>query len=437
MNETARVRLTLTASPEVLARWLADTIARVQSNTEPPTAAVAEAIVRACRSPMWADNTAQIEIAHREASVAAKMLQEHAIARGLRCRIDNATPDKSRVLVTLRESGSGRMVQRELGVTSEFNSHGEYYRRRFIADWIADRANAQHGRPLELVEYRYLAPNHWRVFYGANPAGPRDEEFDREQLREHVAAHGLGEPTAVGYALAEQCYHQGDDYAPAASAVVSRDLLTRWPDVVDHVFQMQDKYDFVADVDGVREAVESSAELLGISLAEEEITAACQAVEEGNADPHRRRTAKADPGYRVAVGVIAKPGASTISDVRLAAGLGHVQPTSATDLLVAEVDGQVYVLRLAGTIAGHDGRTDEAFDAESITEAHLAELETGGAGGALETSEGPWFEWITAEGGAVGDIFDEISLDPDAEIERLKGTLAHSAPSISAANARP
>jgi hypothetical protein len=35
----------------------------------------------------------------------------------------------------------------------------------------------------------------------------------------------------------------------------------------------------------------------------------------------------------------------------------------------------------------------------------------------------PYFEWLAEDGDAEGDVFDEISVDPNIEIDRLKSTL--------------
>lgn len=46
-------------------------------------------------------------------------------------------------------------------------------------------------------------------------------------------------------------------------------------EVAEHVLKMASKYDFKPDADSVRDSVEESANLLGISLAEQEIVDAC------------------------------------------------------------------------------------------------------------------------------------------------------------------
>lgn len=130
--------------------------------------------------------------------------------------------------------------------------------------------------------------------------------------------------------------------------------------------------------------------------------------------------------YEVDVAKLAKPGASTVSDLRLAVGLGHTGWNTTTDLLVTEVAGQRYALRVVGTIEGRDPNNEASFDVRSITQEQLAQLE-GDAQAArtrrLQTTEGPWLEWITPEGEAVGDVFDEIALDPNEEIRKLQRRL--------------
>ena len=61
-----------------------------------------------------------------------------------------------------------------------------------------------------------------------------------------------------------------------------KDRSERWRDVADHVISMQEKYDFIADGDSLRSAVNDSAEMMNIVLTESEIIEACAAVEEHN-----------------------------------------------------------------------------------------------------------------------------------------------------------
>jgi hypothetical protein len=55
-----------------------------------------------------------------------------------------------------------------------------------------------------------------------------------------------------------------------------------WRDVADHVLQMQEEYGFNSGGDSLREAIDESAKLLHINLAEEDSIKACHFVEEQN-----------------------------------------------------------------------------------------------------------------------------------------------------------
>lgn len=85
--------------------------------------------------------------------------------------IKAAEPDKSRVLVGLREVRTGIEHYRELGTTSEFNQRPAGYKEQFIRNWIAERGTAQHGVELEFRDWQYLTPAQWKNFYDEQQAG--------------------------------------------------------------------------------------------------------------------------------------------------------------------------------------------------------------------------------------------------------------------------
>jgi hypothetical protein len=45
-----------------------------------------------------------------------------------------------------------------------------------------------------------------------------------DQLHDFVVVHGVGAPTAAGYALGKQLIAEGDDYAIAAAEIVARGI---------------------------------------------------------------------------------------------------------------------------------------------------------------------------------------------------------------------
>lgn len=130
------------------------------------------------------------------------------------------------------------------------------------------------------------------------------------------------------------------------------------------------------------------------------------------------------PDYLVDIARHAKPGACSISDYRLAAGLGHTKRTASTLLLETTLnsDGQSYGLCLAGYIEWRDHATNTVFDQSCISESQIDALESGANGIAVEHS--PWFEWVDEDGNPVGDVFDAISLDAPVEIGRLEQMFA-------------
>lgn len=55
--------------------------------------------------------------------------------------------------------------------------------------------------------------------------GDGQEHYDRDTFADYVTAHGLGEPTAEAYDVAQSLMLAGDDYALAAAEVVARGLV--------------------------------------------------------------------------------------------------------------------------------------------------------------------------------------------------------------------
>jgi hypothetical protein len=64
--------------------------------------------------------------------------------------------DKSRIVLTLKDTNTGNEVYREIGVPSAFNFGGYKTKDRFIQDWIETRGNPQHNTKLEYVSWEYF-----------------------------------------------------------------------------------------------------------------------------------------------------------------------------------------------------------------------------------------------------------------------------------------
>lgn len=134
------------------------------------------------------------------------------------------------------------------------------------------------------------------------------------------------------------------------------------------------------------------------------------------------------PEYHPDIASLALPDATHVSDVRLAVRLGHTRTHSQTSLLRATVGDQPYVLQLAGYIEGFDPQVGP-YDTATISTCQLEQLELPWEkrsewGQNLDAEHGPWFEWVDVDGNPVGDVFDQISLDPAKEIERLMKMLS-------------
>lgn len=136
--------------------------------------------------------------------------------------------------------------------------------------------------------------------------------------------------------------------------------------------------------------------------------------------------------YQVSISEFTKKGASTISDIRLAAKMGHTKRHGYTPLLDVTVGNQNYHLCLQGYIEGQDLRTGEGFDSASISDALLDELDQpyDARDEVFDMQHGPWFEWINEDGSPVGDVFDEISLNPADEVEKLEKLVAANLQSV-------
>lgn len=116
----------------------------------------------------------------------------------------------------------------------------------------------------------------------------------------------------------------------------------------------------------------------------------------------------------------AKPGTQSISDLRLASALQHTKINSQTCLMVTAIGGQTYSLQLAGYVD-----CGEVTPPIEVLEMQPEDRPVPYAD--LEVEAGPWFEWVDVDGNPVGDVFDEISLDPKVEIYRLTSLLVQSA----------
>lgn len=73
--------------------------------------------------------------------------------------------DMSRVLVSLKDVATGKMFQREVGTTSEFNMRGDSFKKQALEEWTRERGNAQHNATLSVDGWQYLTEAQWGVFY--------------------------------------------------------------------------------------------------------------------------------------------------------------------------------------------------------------------------------------------------------------------------------
>ena len=155
--------------------------------------------------------------------------------------------------------------------------------------------------------------------------------------------------------------------------------------------------------------------------------------------------------YRVNIASFAKSGAKTISDVRLGIGLGHdyteeITCKNTTRLLEAEVNGTKYILSLGGGAKAKDLITEKIIlKAKDFSESQICDMENHEEGVfvATEYLDLPSFYWepdppaelplfdIPCDGtnGIIGEgwegaFFNQISLNPNDEVARLKQLLA-------------
>lgn len=68
------------------------------------------------------------------------------------------------------------------------------------------------------------APGEWCKHCNCAKSDDSMEHFDRDTFSDYVVAHGSGEPTPEGYALAERLLQEGDTYSTAAWEIVHRGL---------------------------------------------------------------------------------------------------------------------------------------------------------------------------------------------------------------------
>lgn len=128
--------------------------------------------------------------------------------------------------------------------------------------------------------------------------------------------------------------------------------------------------------------------------------------------------------YAIDLSGAARAGQEDISDLRLAVFLGHPSEDSATELMTVRdpKTSEEYVLRLCGTVRLLDAQEVE-LDVEALRSFEDIDAVVDHLGrGALLTN--PWFEWITADGDPVGEVFDTISINPNTELNCLEEIIA-------------
>lgn len=130
--------------------------------------------------------------------------------------------------------------------------------------------------------------------------------------------------------------------------------------------------------------------------------------------------------YDFDVASYAKQGAETISDIRLAFRLGYKHRNETTEhLLSTTINGEEYSLRLCGCLhVTSDAEEDRSVFGDELTEAIIDGFESKGEDSKFSLDSAPWFEWINNAGDPVGDIIDEINLDPNVEIKKLNDLIA-------------
>jgi len=116
-----------------------------------------------------------------------------------------------------------------------------------------------------------------------------------------------------------------------------------------------------------------------------------------------------------------------IQDINLAGLLRHGRDQT-TDLLAwTAPDGETYVLRLCGRAqfdyTAPDGScaTVRSSDGLQAYQQALSKVPRD----ARREIDNPFFEWVTSEGCAVGEVFEEISVNAQEEVESFQRMLAH------------
>lgn len=123
------------------------------------------------------------------------------------------------------------------------------------------------------------------------------------------------------------------------------------------------------------------------------------------------------PKYRVDVASFAKSGATKITDIRLAYKMGN-DKDMCVNLLEISVSNRTYQLELCG----HLRLSPTSSMSIPLTDDQLELLENGEARSEIEFT--PWFQWVNEDGDADAcDAFDEISIDPQVEIDKLRQML--------------
>lgn len=138
-------------------------------------------------------------------------------------------------------------------------------------------------------------------------------------------------------------------------------------------------------------------------------------------------TATGEGAYLIDLSACTKPGAATVSDIRLAVHRDHSRKSGQTVLMTKSIDGDAYALMLCGHVEGsyqQDGEV-QYFENGTTPAWVVAQLEKSANERSthIDMDHGPWFEWVAPDGSPVGDAFDGISLDPAVEVGKLQQML--------------
>lgn len=124
--------------------------------------------------------------------------------------------------------------------------------------------------------------------------------------------------------------------------------------------------------------------------------------------------------------VHAKPGDEEISDIRLALAL-HDKEEDRTEILQVKESGHKYYLCLCGALKIKDRRTGNFLEGDQVPDGLIAKMENWEFPRyPYSVHATPWFEWVDEQGDPLCEVFQEISLDPEKEIQHLKEILKHS-----------